>query len=88
VVLQLRGILVEHSSAKAVQPTLESLVGKKWISLVRFADLAGVSYQTAMRWIKPGKDGEPPRVVAVKVGGTYRVYEEEVAKFLQGTSPK
>jgi len=47
-----------------------------WVSLRQFATLIGVSYPTACRM----RDRQ--EVNAVKVGGIYRVYSDEVQRFM------
>lgn len=59
-------------------PNLVELTGRKWIRLRKFAELIGKSYPTVLKMVK----SDPPKVRAVLVGGTYRVYEDEVRRFL------
>lgn len=65
----------------AVQ-TLNELTGRNWISLKRFAVLAEKSYPVCLKLVRAGK------VRAIRVGGTYRIYEDEVRRFLrEGNHP-
>lgn len=57
---------------------LKSLTGRKWISLRKFAVLIGKSYPTVLKMATH----EPVKVEAIKIGGQYRIYEEEVRRFL------
>ena len=50
---------------------------ENWTNLRNFAALVGKSYITALKLAKSGK------VKAIKVGGTYRIYESEVRRFLR-----
>jgi excisionase family DNA binding protein len=57
-------------------PPLESLVGKNYVTLGQLRDILGVTYQTVLRYVKEEK------VRAVKVGGGWRIYEDELRRFL------
>lgn len=57
-------------------PPLQDLVGRNWITLRQLTNLLGVSYQTALRYVSDHKIG------AVKIGGGWRIYEEELRRFL------
>lgn len=81
--------MAEPSSAHKASdklPDLQTLVGRNWVSLGQACDLIEISYQTGMRYIRPGKDKlgkeTPPKLKAVRVGGTWRIYEEELRRFL------
>jgi hypothetical protein len=67
-------------------PDLQTLVGRNWVSLEQASKLLEVSYQTALKLIKPGKDKlgheTPARLKAIRVGGTWRIYEEELRRYL------
>lgn len=53
-----------------------------WVTLRQFTEIADITYMTALRWCKLGM------IQYVQVGGHRRVYEEEIARFLQyGTLP-
>ena len=59
-------------------PDLKSLTGRNWISLRKFGELIGKSYPTVLKMATH----EPVKVKAIKIGGQYRIYEEEVRRFL------
>lgn len=62
--------------------TLGELKGRNWVSLKQFAIVAEMSYQVCLKLVWSGK------IRAIKVGGTYRIYEEEVRRFLrEGNHP-
>jgi excisionase family DNA binding protein len=79
---------VADSSAETRQPKegdlstellqLQSLLGldRKWINLSQLSRLVGVSYPTVASWQANGK------LQAVKVNGRYRVYMDELKRFL------
>ena len=48
-----------------------------WVSLRDFCTIADITYPTAVRWAKLDM------IKYVQVGGTKRIYEEEIARFLQ-----
>lgn len=48
------------------------------MTLKQLTNSQEVSYHTGLRWIREGK------LRAVKVGGTWRVYEDELRRFLAG----
>lgn len=52
------------------------LAGRPWITLPMMAKLCGLHYQTIIQHAKSGKLG------AIRVGGRYRVYEDEIIRFL------
>lgn len=55
---------------------IASLANRKWVSLKQLARIIGVSYPTALRMRDRGD------VRAIKVGGHFRVYEDELVRFL------
>jgi excisionase family DNA binding protein len=57
-------------------PPLHELVGKNYVTLRQLKDLLGVTYQTVLRYVREEK------VRAVKVGGSWRIYEDELRRFL------
>lgn len=65
-------------------PPLQELAGKNYATLRQVAKLTGRTYQTILRYIKPDPNDpdKPPRLLAVKVGGEWRVYEDELRRFL------
>lgn len=65
-------------------PDLKALTGRKWISLRKFADLIGKSYPTVLKMA----NSDPQKVKAVRVGSQWRVYEEEVWRFLREGNAK
>lgn len=56
---------------------LNTLIGRNWVSLRQLTRLLGVTYQTSLRYVKQNK------VNAVRVGGQWRIYEDELRRFLQ-----
>jgi len=56
---------------------IQELASRGYISLSKFALLAGVSYPTALKLAKDGK------VETTQVGSVYRVYTDEVHRFLR-----
>lgn len=66
-----------HPGQIANLPPLRQLVGRNWITLKQLGRLVGVTYQSILRWKKQGK------FKTVKVGGSFRIYEEELRRFLQ-----
>jgi hypothetical protein len=58
---------------------LTDLTGKNWMKLRKVAELIGKSYQSVLKM----KDADPPKIKVIKVGGQYRIYEEEVRRFLR-----
>lgn len=64
-------------------PPIKGLRDRGWVSLRTFASsVADISYPTALRWCKL------KMLNYQQVGGTKRVYEEEIARFIQhGTLP-
>lgn len=57
-------------------PPLHEIVGRNWVTLKQLQKLLGVTYQTVLRYVREEK------VRAVKVGGGWRIYEEELRRFL------
>jgi len=57
-------------------PPLQTIVNKNWVTLKQMAALLGVTYQTILRYVREKK------LHAVKVGGTWRIYEDELRRFL------
>ncbi len=55
---------------------LAKLTNRGWVSLQQAGRIAGVSYQTMLNIRKRGE------IKPVKVGGMYRVYEDELIRFL------
>lgn len=68
----------EDSDATA-ESIMQSPSGRNWISLRKFAILIEHSYPTVLRWVK----ADPPKLQAVRIGGRWRVYEDEVKRFLE-----
>jgi len=58
-------------------PPLKDLVGRNWVTLRQLSGLLGVTYQTVLRYVKEEK------IRAVKIGGSWRIYEEELRRFLE-----
>ncbi len=56
---------------------LSDLTDRKWLSLNRFGVLIGKSYPVVLKMVNKGQ------VKAIRVGGRWRIYEEEVRRFLQ-----
>jgi predicted site-specific integrase-resolvase len=48
-----------------------------WVTLREFCKIADITYPTALRWAKL------KQIAYVQVGGVKRVYEEEIARFIQ-----
>lgn len=57
-------------------PSLQSLLGRNWCTIDQLAKILEREYRTVLRYIKDGK------IAAVKVGGTWRIYEDELRRFL------
>lgn len=74
---------MDHSSTPngAEFPPLAELAGKNYATLRQTARLLGKSYQTILRYIREDADS-PPKLRAVRVGGEWRVYEDELRRFL------
>lgn len=68
-------------------PPLEDLVGRKWVSLRQVSNLLEVTYQTVLRYITDTPE-RPAVLHAVRVGGKWRVYEEELRRFLDAGNTK
>jgi excisionase family DNA binding protein len=47
----------------------------KFVTLMQFAELFGVTYQTALRWKNDKK------IHVITVGGRHRVYRQELERF-------
>lgn len=62
----------DKSKARA----LAALMSRQWVSLAQLADIIDVSYHTILRMKRKGE------IRAIKVGGMYRVYEDELERFL------
>lgn len=60
-------------------PDIKALTGKNWLSLKKMANLIGLSYPTVVKMAQ----SDPPKIIAIKVGGQWRVYETEVKRFLR-----
>jgi excisionase family DNA binding protein len=77
--------MVDNSPADKADGTVKSFqaqTGRNYVTLRKFAQIVELSYPTCLKLAKSGK------VVAVKVGGNYRIYEDEVRRFLkQGNHP-
>ncbi len=57
-------------------PELQTVANRKYLTLGQLGNVLGVTYQTVRRYVVDGK------LRAVKVGGSYRVYEDEIRRFL------
>lgn len=57
-------------------PALASIIGRNYVTLKQFAILLDVTYQTPLRWIRQGK------LKPVRVGKSWRIYEEEIRRFI------
>jgi len=66
---------VNESTESAL--VIARLAQQGYVSLNGFAKIAGVSYPTALKMRDRGD------VRVVKVGGVYRIYAEEVRRFLK-----
>jgi excisionase family DNA binding protein len=64
-----------EQSSEEDDSTLDN--GKRWVDLHELARLVGVTYQTALRYKKD------ERFHAINVGGRWRVYKEELERFLK-----
>jgi hypothetical protein len=59
-------------------PPIKSLKDRGWVSLRTFAsNVADITYPTALRWCRL------EMINFVQVGGTKRIYEEEIARFIR-----
>lgn len=56
---------------------LSNIKARGWVSLRDFLKIADITYPTALRWCKLGM------INYTQVGGTKRIYEEEIARFLR-----
>jgi excisionase family DNA binding protein len=70
-----RASLTSEASAEDVGMTLDN--GQKWVDFHELARLVGVSYQTVLRY------NREKRFQAIQVGGRWRVYREELERFLK-----
>lgn len=61
---------------------LSSLSKRGWVSVNQFAVLIGVSYPTILRMRDRGD------FKSIQIGGVYRVYQDEVSRFLEKGSRK
>lgn len=70
--------------------SLRDVAGKGYCELRQACALIGISYQVGLKYIKPDPEtGQAPRLRAVRVGGRWRVYEDELRRFLTfGNSPE
>lgn len=64
----------QHSETNASPIAIDS---RDWVDLRTFAEIVGKSYPTVIKMRKAKK------FIAVKVGGTYRVYADEVRRYLR-----
>lgn len=66
------------------RPLSESLMDVEGLTIVEAASAYGVSVSNIRRLIKPGKEGEPPKVAAALVpspkGATYRILPGEMER--------
>ena len=64
---------------------LERLVGRNYVTVKQAAQLLGRAYRTVRAWIHvdPKDPDKPPKLKAIRVGGEYRIYEDELKRFLQ-----
>lgn len=64
------------TSSNTKKAAVEVLATRGWISLRQFAQIIEVSYPTVLAMQKRGE------ISTVKVGGLWRVYTDEVQRFL------
>ena len=66
---------------------LKDAAGRPYVSLRKAADLIGVTYQTVLRYIRsdPLIPDSEPLLKAVMVGKRWRVYADDLKKFLDGS---
>lgn len=61
---------------------LKNAKKRGWVSLRKFAEVAEIAYPTALRWARM------KMIIVEQHGGTKRVYEDELARYLrEGTLP-
>lgn len=63
-------------------PPLEDLINRNWVTLSQLCKSQSVTYFTGLRWIREKK------LNAVKIGGSWRIYEDELRRFLTEGSAK
>jgi len=66
-----------HDPSPRTKNTLAGLRDRGWVSLRDFTKIADITYQTALRWARL------EMINFKQVGGTKRIYEEEIARFLK-----
>ncbi len=64
--------------------SLQDVAGRNYVTLKQAANIIGKSYQVLLKYVEPDPDvpGSVPKLNAVRVGGRWRVYEEELRRFL------
>lgn len=64
--------------------SLQDVAGKNYVTLKQAANIIGKSYQVLLKYVEPDPEvpGSKPKLNAVRVGGRWRVYEEELRRFL------
>jgi len=71
-----------RTTTDVLMKDLQKLASRGWVSLSQFAGIAEVSYPTAMKMREKGE------IRAVRVGGIWRIYMDEVRRFLrEGNAP-
>ncbi len=55
---------------------------RDYLDTATIGRLTGKGRRTVQRWIAPGRDGSPPRLPSVRVGGSRLVARAELARFL------
>ena len=71
-----------HDSNDSDPKSLQNTKKRGWVSLRQFAQVADISYPTALRWCRL------KMIVWEPHGGTKRVYQDELARYLrEGTLP-
>lgn len=75
------GADLNRVNSSAELPPLQEVTGRNYVTLRQFCTLVGISYQTGLRWVKPDKS-DKVKVKAIHVGGGWRIYEEELRRFL------
>jgi excisionase family DNA binding protein len=79
---------VVSSSVKPENLNLNELVGKNWVTIAQAAKILERDYRTVRGWVHPHPETGITRIKAVKVGGQYRIYEDELKRILvEGTDP-
>jgi excisionase family DNA binding protein len=56
--------------------SLEELLSRQYVTLNELATILNVEYRTARKYVRTNK------LKAIKCGGQYRIYEEELRRFL------